>query len=150
MTAVRPAPPPPSADVILMSRPVIDLAPANNEQIIVAKAGSEPFGEHHGSDRLVPVEQTAGETRHDPCFLAVGRRVCLVLCGRDHLPVVLELPYLTSPSMVRSGKPVTNQVTTAPVHTRPAQTQTDSQIALTSRNTTQHDPCRRFKRPWHG
>jgi hypothetical protein len=34
---------------------------------------------------------------------------------------------------MRPGKSVTNQVTTAPVHTGPAQTETDRFIALTCR-----------------
>ena len=56
----------------------------------------------------------------------------------------------TSPSAVRSGKPVTNQVTTPPVDAGPAQSQSDSLMALTCRNATQRDPLRRDERPWHG
>ena len=47
-----------------------------------------------------------------------------------------ELPYRTSPSMARSGKPVTNQVTTTPAYTGPGQCQPDNLSVLTCRNTT--------------
>jgi hypothetical protein len=62
----------------------------------------------------------------------------------------LELPYRTSPSTVRPGKPVTNQVTTAPVNTGPRQYQPDSVTALICTDATQRDPLRRDECPWHG
>jgi hypothetical protein len=54
----------------------------------------------------------------------------------------------TSPSVVRSGKPVTNQVTTAPADTRPRQCQPDSATVLICIDATQRDPLKRNERPW--
>jgi len=50
--------------------------------------------------------------------------------------------------MVRSGKPVTIQVTTAPANAGPCQYQSDDLSALTCRNATQRDLIRRDERPW--
>jgi hypothetical protein len=52
--------------------------------------------------------------------------------------------------MVRSGKPVTIQVTTALANAGPCQYQSDDLSALTCRNATQREPLRRDERPWHG
>ena len=62
----------------------------------------------------------------------------------------LELPYRTSPSTVRPGKPVTNQVTTAPADAGPGQSESDSPTALNCRDATHRDPLRRDECPWHG
>jgi Beta-lactamase len=59
-----------------------------------------------------------------------------------------ELPCGTSLSVVRSGKPVTNQVTTAPVNAGPRQYQPDSGTALYCTDVTQRDPLGRNERPW--
>ena len=59
-----------------------------------------------------------------------------------------ELPRGTLPSVARSGKPVTNQVTTAPADTGPGQCQSDRLKALTCTDQTQRDLSRRDERPW--
>src|ERR1039457_2443023 len=56
---------------------------------------------------------------------------------------------VTSPSLLRSGKPVTIQVTTASGSTRPVQTQPDIATRLTSRYQTQRDIARRNRQAWH-
>jgi hypothetical protein len=52
--------------------------------------------------------------------------------------------------MVRSGKPVTIQVTTAPANARPAQCESGSATALNCTDATQPDPSRRDDRPCLG
>ena len=51
-------------------------------------------------------------------------------------------------SVARSGKPVTNQVTTPPVDTGPRQHQPDSDTALNCTDATQRDRRRPNERPW--
>ena len=48
-----------------------------------------------------------------------------------------------------SGKPVTNQVTTTPGHSRRSATQSDTDIRLTCRNTTPCDVAGRNRQAWH-
>ena len=49
-----------SAVVILMSRSVTGSAPrADDERVVIAVPGGEPFREHQGCDRLVPGERAA-------------------------------------------------------------------------------------------
>jgi hypothetical protein len=75
-----------------MSRSVIAelFAPPDNEQVIVAVAGGEPFREHHGRDRLVTGNQSVGETRHRPPAPAISRRARAVPRGRNHPPAELR------------------------------------------------------------
>jgi hypothetical protein len=63
-----------------------------------AVACCEPLREHHRRDRLVPVEQTAGETRHDPGALPISRRVRAVPRGHDHAPDLGPGPRAWVPS----------------------------------------------------
>ena len=57
--------------------------PADQERVIIAVAGGEPFREHHGRDGLVPGEQAAWVARDDPCAVTVGHGVFAQLRGRD-------------------------------------------------------------------
>ena len=49
----------------------------------------------------------------------------------------------------RSGRPVTNQVTTTPGNTRRSATFSDTDIRLACSNRTQHDAVRRNRQAWH-
>jgi hypothetical protein len=49
----------------------------------------------------------------------------------------------------RSGRPVTNQVTTTPGNTRRSATFSDTDIRLAHSNWTQHDAIRRNRQAWH-
>jgi hypothetical protein len=53
------------------------------------------------------------------------------------------------PRLGRSGKPVTNLVTTCPVSARPSTTASDCRNALTCENQTQQDYLRRIRDAWH-
>jgi hypothetical protein len=76
--------------------------------------------------------------------VAITRPSYLAVCSRRRF----VLPWVTPPSVVRSGKPVTIPVTMAPVNAGPRQYQPDSATALNCADVTQRDSPGRNERPW--